>query len=412
MSSYRFFFSYASETHRTSIWKNFDRFGNYLDDFFDDLCNSVALQTGQGAGDVGYRDQNRLTLASFWSKELVVALQRSRVLVSIISPHYLQSENCGREIEFFRRRFELVTSSETVPQHRVIPIFWVDRTICGTHMSTLVEQFFSGLQLREAGMPPSYPYTGLHRLYNLGEQVSRNGLIDLVAKAIVRLTELPVMPQLPGAGDFSDLPSFFVDRNNRTQQSIAAGPRGTNVVYAVGTRDEAAQYGLAHLGNYYNTRERWTPFADAPGATIELATREGLNTVGQEGLNYCDLGFPSDLNDRLRAAKKANSPVLIVLDRSSLKVPTIKSSLSDYDGLDYPHVGLITAAGSELDEPLLTHALPTKYGARRPNHLWTIPGDRTSYVLGVGDVISGLRRGLQRVGSVAIPQPAEQLPGI
>jgi hypothetical protein len=103
---------------------------------------------------------------------------------------------------------------------------------------------------------------------------------------------------------------------------------------------------------------------------------------------------------------------LIVLDWSSLRVPAIKSGLSDYDDRDYPHVGLITAAGTGLDEPLLMQTLPTKYGNRRPNHLWTIPDDRASYVLGIGEVISGLRRGLQQVGSAAIPQPAAQLPGI
>jgi hypothetical protein len=415
MPLYRFFFSYASETHRTSAWQQWGRSGNYLDEFFDHLCNCVALQTGQHAGAVGYRDQNRLTLASFWRKELVAALQESHVLVSIISPHYLRSENCGREIEFFRRRVGLVKTSEIALQqnHRIIPIFWIDSMTCKTHMSELVERFFFGLQQRESGMPANYPNTGLYPLYNLGQRVAYNGLVDVVAKAIVRLSQLPVMPKLPGAGDFADLPSFFdLDGNEHTKRSIAVGPKGTNVIYAVGTRDEAIQYGLVNIDNYDRARERWTPFADAPGATIELTTREGLNTVGQEDLNYCNLGLPSDLNDRLRAARKANSPVLIVLDRRSLKVPAIQSSLGDYDDRDYPHVGLITAAGSELDEPLLAETLPTKYGNRRPNHLWTIPERRVSYVLGIGEVIGGLRRGLQQVGSAAIPQPAARLPGI
>ena len=413
MSWYRFFFSYASETHRASVWKDWGTSGNHLEEFFEALCNHVALLTGQQVGAVGYRDQNRLTLASFWSNELVAALQRSRVLVSIISPHYLQSENCGREIEFFRRRFEFVKTCGTgLQQHRIIPIFWIDSTTCRTHMSDLVNRFFFELQLREGGMPPSYPHTGLYRLYELGDQVARNALVDIVARAILRLSELPEMPDLPGVGGFTDLPSFFVNREKQKKQSVAVGPSGTNVVYAVGTRNEAMQYCLANIGNYDDARERWAPFADAPGATIEFATREGLNAVGQDDVNCRNLGLPPDLDDRLREARTANSPVLIVLDRSSLKAPAIRSRLSDYDDRDYPHVGVITAAGNELDEPLLMQTLPTKYGNRRPNHLWTIPDDRTSYDLGVGEVISGLRRGLQQVGSAAISQPAAQLPGI
>jgi hypothetical protein len=106
MASYRFFFSYASETHRASAWSNWGSTGNHLEEFFDALCRHVAMETGQRIESVGYRDQNRLTLSSFWSKELVSGLQQSSILISIISPHYLASENCGREVEFFRRRFE------------------------------------------------------------------------------------------------------------------------------------------------------------------------------------------------------------------------------------------------------------------------------------------------------------------
>jgi hypothetical protein len=279
-------------------------------------------------------------------------------------------------------------------------------------MSKAVEQFFFALQVREVGMPPSYPHTGLYPLYNLGDWAARNGLIDVVGRSILRLCELPPMPELPGPGEYADLPSFFADRVENVKPSVAVGPKGTNVVYAVGTRDEANRYGFANLGGYGNARGEWVPFADAPGATIELATREGLNSAGQDDHNYRNLGLPSDLDDRLRAAKSANSPVLIVLDHGSLRVPTIKSGLDDYDGRDYPHVGLITARGSELDQPLLPQILPTKYGNRRPNHLWTVPDDRASYVVGIGDVVSGLRRNLQQTGSTATSRPAASLPGI
>jgi hypothetical protein len=409
MSLYRFFFSYASETHRASSWNNFGDAGNHLEDFFNALCNHVALETGQPIDAVGYRDQNRLTLASFWSKDLVAALQRSCVLVSIISPHYLQSENCGREVEFFRQRFQLLNDHQP---HRIIPIFWIDSITSKTHMARLVEDFFFDLQLREAGMPPAYPHTGLYKLYNLGDQVARNGLIDVVAKAILRLNKLPTLPELPGPHEFTNLPSFFSDASKGATRQVAVGPKGTNVVYAVGTRDEVAQHGSRNLDVYDTARQRWRAFGDAPGATIEAATREGLISVGQSDQDYRNLDFPSDLNGQLRAARAANSPVLIVLDRNSLRVPAIKTGLGDYDERDYRHVGLVTGGGSASDEPLVAQVLPTKYGERRLNHLWDLPDARSSYVQGVGDVISGIKRGLQQLGRTATPQPAGQLPGI
>jgi hypothetical protein len=242
---YRFFFSYASETHRASSWNNWGDSGNYLEEFFQALCSRVALITGEAIASVGYRDRDRLTLASFWSKELVAALQSARVLVSIVSPHYLDSENCGREVELFKRRFDLLGGKES---HRIIPIFWEDDITCKTHMAEEVERFFFELQLRQAGMPPSYPHTGVYPHYILGEQAARNGLIDVVAKAILSLSELPALPELPGGDEFKELPSFFAGQEKRVKPSIAVGPKGTNVVYAVGTRDEAVKHGFANAG--------------------------------------------------------------------------------------------------------------------------------------------------------------------
>jgi hypothetical protein len=227
----------------------------------------------------------------------------------------------------------------------------------------------------------------------------------------LNLSEMPALPELPGGDEFRELPSFFSGRGEREKPLLASGPKGTNVVYAVGTRNEAVEYGFDNVGTYDAVRERWTPFADS-GETVELVTRQGLNTAGQDDTDYRNLGLPPDLNERLSAAKAVNSPVVIVLDRRSLRVPAIEAALRDYDDRDYPHVGLVTASGSELDEPLLAQALPTKYGYRRPNHSWSVPDDRDFFVLKVGEVISGLRRALQQAGPTAMLHPAAPLPGI
>src|SRR5262249_12338756 len=100
MAPYRFFFSYASETHRASEGR--------LEKFYDALCRRVALKAGSEIDKVAYIDRKRLTVATFWGQELVSALQNSHVLVALISPHYLNSTPCGREIEFFLRRFKML----------------------------------------------------------------------------------------------------------------------------------------------------------------------------------------------------------------------------------------------------------------------------------------------------------------
>lgn len=413
MPSYRFFFSYASETHRASMWESWGQTGNHLDEFFNALCRAVALETGQTIDSVGYRDQNRLTMSSFWSKELVGALQQSSVLISVISPHYLESENCGREIEFFRQRFALRQQQPDINErHRIVPIFWMDKAICGEHMQQDVDELFRDLQLRGAGMPMTYPHTGALRLYTAGDQVGRNSLIEVVARAIKDLSNIAALPQLPGAGDFTDLPSFFARKAAPVVWPVAVGPKGTNVVYAVGTAAEATQWNIDDPDQRSDQRENWRPFADAPGATVELAAREGLNGAGQDGAGYKNLGMPADLIAKMQEAKTANSPVLIVLDRASLRVPAVEGPLQEYDGRDFPHVGLVTAGGQSADEALLDRAMPTKFQQKRPNHLWPVPAGRGQFVQGVIEVIGGLRRCLQQTGATAVSLPSGQIPGL
>jgi len=413
MASYRFFFSYASETHRASIWESWGKSGNHLEEFFNALCRAVAMETGQAIHDVGYRDQNRLTMSSFWGKELVSALQQSSVLISVISPHYLQSKNCGREIEFFQRRFALRQQQPSVTEpHRIVPIFWMDKATCSEHMAQDVEKLFHDLQLRGHGMPETYPHTGAFRLYTAGDQAGRNSLIEVVAKAIKDLSDIAKMPQLPGTGDFTDLPSFFARKAPSAASTIAAGPKGTNVVYAVATAAEAMQRNVDGMAQRGDPRETWRPFADAPGATVEAATREGLNGADQDDAAYRNLSMPADLITKMEQARSANSPVLIVLDQSSLNVPTIASPLYEYDSRDFPHVGLVTAGGREADEALLDRTMPTKFQQRRANHLWPVPAGRVEFVQGVMDVIGGLRRCLQQTGATAVSLPAGQIPGL
>jgi len=414
MTSYRFFFSYASETHRASKWERWGQVGNHLDEFYDELSRAVAMETGERVDDVGYRDRQRLTISSFWSKELASALQQSSVLISMISPHYIKSENCGRELELFRERYRIRQQQYpgNTEAHRIIPVFWIDKATCSEHMVPRVEKLFHDLQLSGPGMPETYPHTGAFRLYTTGDPAIRSRLVQHIARTIKALSGIPQLPHLTGAGDFEELPSFFAEVPTAPASSLAIGPKGTNVVYAVATAAEATQANLSGSDRRSDRRDGWRPFSDAPGATIEMATREGLNGAGQDDTAYRSLGMPTDLVARVQEARAANSPVLIVLDRSSLHVPAVADPLRQYDGRDFPHVGLITAGGSDAEEALVDAVMPTKFEQRRPNHLWPVPSGRALFVQGIVEVIGGLRRCLQQTGATAVSLPAAQMPGL
>src|SRR4051812_5231295 len=139
---YRFFFSYSSETLRASEGR--------LEEFFNALRNRVHLKVGGDINKIAFRDKARLNIGDFWGPELVHALQESSVLVAIISPHYLESQPCGREFEFFLQRFARIQQAGGSP-HRIVPVFWVDKADC--RLPPDAEKFFKAYQLSQAGMP-------------------------------------------------------------------------------------------------------------------------------------------------------------------------------------------------------------------------------------------------------------------
>jgi len=87
--------------------------GNYLDEFFDALCREVSDKAAHLSGQVAYRDRRRLKVGDFWGPELIQGLQGSKVLLALISPHYLQSQNCGKELGFFDRRVQEFIKTRT-----------------------------------------------------------------------------------------------------------------------------------------------------------------------------------------------------------------------------------------------------------------------------------------------------------
>ncbi|MBV8524466.1 MAG: toll/interleukin-1 receptor domain-containing protein [Acetobacteraceae bacterium] len=409
MTSITFFFSYASQTHQTSIWRRWDKSGNHLDDFYTALCNRIASLAAADSTEVAFRDTERLALSDFWGPRLVAGLQEAPVLVSVISPHYLKSVPCGREVMFFHRRFEALGRGE---RHYILPVFWEGLTDCRHCMNKKQEQFLHALQQKQKDMPANYPHTGLYHFYNQEEWSAVNRVIDAVARSIWDLNKIQRLPRLQGAGDFKDLPSFFAPDPAFSDVGLVSGPSGANIVYAVATTEEIQLISNADNSRYKSQRKHWQPFTDAAGATIEMATKEGLNRAGQNEAEYRDWDLPQNLIGKLKEAKTANSPVVIVLDRTSLKIKAIKDRLAPYDDFDSRHVGLVVAGGCNDDEHLVGSIFPTKFGERRQLHMWTVPQGRDDFIGNVFEVISGLRRALQQDAKPTAVMASTPLPGL
>ena len=215
---------------------------------------------------------------------------------------------------------------------------------------------------------------------------------------------MPNLPALPPETKFNNLRSFFERREIAGQ--VAVGPLGTNVVYAVATDQ------VQNDKSYGAKSEDWCPFPDKPNRTIALLTQAALADAGQRATEYRAITPSKDLVHKVKEAREVNSPVLIVLDQSSLHFDMVKEGLTDYDTYDGPNVGLVTASGVAADQPLLRKVFPMKYGQSRPHHLWTVPPDSGAYERAVGNIVSALRADLQKQSDAIISVQTSPMPSL
>jgi hypothetical protein len=407
---YRFFFSYSREDYKAS---GFDR-ENWLDQFFDDLSKQVALLTGENIEEVAYRDIKRLRISDDWGSELIEAMQNSAVLVCVLSPHYLKSLPCGREVGLFHERLAQLKGQPGSDKHRIVPVFWVDQPYCHQAMHPHVKEFLETLQLTQEGLPEDYPLVGIMNSYGYGyHSKKRDACYSIrkhLAERIKELSDLAPLPKLANNADFNSLPSFFERRESAADERVAVGPLGTNVIYAVATHDMAGSVPAA--STYADKPDEWRPFADKPNRTIGLLTQTALTDAGQRDTEYRAINLSEDLLVKIKKAREVNSPVLLVLDHTSLRVQTIKDYLAVYDSYDAPHIGLVTAGGTAADKPLLQKVFAAKYSHPRAHHLWTVPRTSDAYERSVADVVSALRADLQRFSQATIELQSSPMPSL
>jgi len=401
--TYRFFFSYARETYKASKLGS----ENLLDRFFDDLINQVALLTGERIDEVAYRDTDRLRLSDAWGEKLIDGMQESAVLVCVLSPHYVKSLACGREIGLFQERFARLGGQPGSNTQRVIPVFWMAQPDCQTSMHLHVKNFLEKFQLTQADLPSEYPRIGVSHFYGLDDKTSYFKMAHVLASRIKQLSELPALPKLPTTTDFNGLPSFFAPREIGASEDVAKGPLGTNIVYAVATRD---LFGPASAAIYGEKPEDWKPFADKPNRSIGLLTQNALSDAGQDATQYRVIALSQGIVPKIQQARDENSPFIIVLDQASLRLEPIKRQIAHYDSHDAPHVGLVTAGGAPVDEALLRQVFAAKFVGRRPNHLWTVPPRSEDYEQSVADVVSALQTNLQNLSSSIVAVEPSTLP--
>lgn len=410
---YYFFFSYARANYDNARWEKQGNAGNYLNEFFDALCREVSDRTGRRADQVAYRDQNRLKASDFWDQGLIEGLQKSRVLLSLISPHYLKSPNCGRELAFFHKRFEqhISVAGDDQQAHRILPIFWLDTEHCLKYAAPNVTKLLKRCNHTQHGMPENYPAVGLVQMCKLRHGGDYEQLCQSLADRIVELADtLEPIPELQQPEHLGQQETLEELLDKGEPEDILSGPAGANIVYLVGTRDQMEMTGVPNTDCYGNEREKWCPFPESRGATVELLTREGAYQLGLNDLR--NLGLPDRLAPLIETAKERNSPLLFVLDRRALSLQEISERMAEYDSRNDDNCGLVTAGGGEISEDQVKQVFRYKCAPNYLHHVWEVPLSRQEYVDSVASVLSGIKRQLMNRGKPDTTFGRRDVPGL
>ena len=120
---YWFFFSHAT-TDTTG--------GPWVKKFYEELAQHVrmfaALKADIPVDHIGFFAGESIYVGNDWPHALAEGLQKSKVLVCLLSPSYVCSLYCGRELHIFQARWKAhaAKQSENVPRPPVIlPVQWI-----------------------------------------------------------------------------------------------------------------------------------------------------------------------------------------------------------------------------------------------------------------------------------------------
>lgn len=144
MARHWFFFSYARDNEHRQLTKFFNDLWGMLSGPLD----SIEKQ------EVPFRDTKSVPFGGRWDLRAQEALEWSRTMICMVSPAYLSSEWCGRELAFFRE-----VSAHHYPggDERVLPVIWSDVGLAEGR--TLPAALQGGQYARN--MPPEYEEVGL-----------------------------------------------------------------------------------------------------------------------------------------------------------------------------------------------------------------------------------------------------------
>jgi hypothetical protein len=113
-------------------------------------------------------DIEELTIGTPWPQRLAEAVCHARVLVTVFTPGYFESVNCGREFRVFQDRIthHRARVDPNIPAP-IVPVFWTNENACRRGLADPIQHYVREIQYRQVEMPSRYPNSGCKQLMDL-----------------------------------------------------------------------------------------------------------------------------------------------------------------------------------------------------------------------------------------------------
>lgn len=342
--SHWFFLSYARYAHG-----NRDR---YLQKFYQDLNKTIRSLTIPGEGEDGFLDTRDIEVGSHWRDELIAGLQNCRTFISLYTPAYFTSEECGKEWQVFSSR--QAAYSADLPSHAgrpslMLPILWVpEDALKGSIPDTV-----SALQYNHSDFGDVYLKQGLKHMMELTSryrEAYREFLLNFAKKLLdsARAHNLPPHPQLP---PINEIESAFRRREADvvmySEEPVNAGPRYVQFVFVAGRRDElrAVREKIDSYGEEGGCD--WHPYLPEVPSEVGIIAQ---NTAAKQNLHYGFLRPDDNIINQIEEAARQNRIIAIVVDTWTLLLQQYYTSMRKYDDRSFLNCVVLVAWNNRDDE--------------------------------------------------------------
>jgi len=194
--------------------------GKLMSQFVDEFRELICAKTAVTEENALFYDEKSIQLGDAWDAELSKAVRTAKSLICLVSPRYLVSVWCGRELEVFRRRnhdsdgVEVKAAEKQHPEKDpkvaagfIFPLVW--EVSPGRKKYPLkLAQF----QFPYNDMPKDYEELGVRGLISLRKTTQMKQVAEVLSKVITeKLATLEPLPDALEFEDFSTIPNALVD---------------------------------------------------------------------------------------------------------------------------------------------------------------------------------------------------------